>query len=126
MTPAPALKKGTRQQAQRYGRAAEILCALSLWSRGYRILARRFKTPLGEIDIVARRGNVLAFVEVKARRDLDQAAQSIGMQQRDRITRAAEIFLQRYPSQTQRQMRFDAMLVVPWRIPRHIRDAWRQ
>ena len=124
MTPGP--KKNSRQQAQRYGRAAEVFCALSLWLRGYRILARRFKTPLGEIDIVARRGSVLAFVEVKARINFDQAAQSISMQQRNRIARAAEIFLQRHPSQTRRRMRFDAMLVAPWRIPRHIRDAWRQ
>jgi len=66
-------QKNNRQKAWRYGQAAEAICTLSLRLRGYRILARRFKTPLGEIDIIARRGNRIAFIEVKARQDLEQA-----------------------------------------------------
>ena len=75
-------QKNKRQKAWRYGQAAETICALSLQLRGYRILARQFKTPLGEVDIIARRGRVLVFIEVKARQDLERAAQSIGEQQR--------------------------------------------
>ena len=128
MTPMPtppSPKKNKRQRAWRYGQSAETICALSLYLRGYRILARQFKTPLGEIDIIARRGNQIVFIEVKARKDFEQAAQSIGNQQRARIARAAEIFLQRHPSLAQHRQRFDAMLVAPWRIPRHICDAWQ-
>jgi len=90
---------------------------------GYRILARRFKTPLGEIDIIARRGNLIAFIEVKARQNLELAAHSIGKQQQSHIARAAELFMQRHSSLAQCQLRFDAMLIAPRRIPRHIRDA---
>lgn len=114
-----------RQQAWRFGRFAETICALSLRLRGYRILAQRFKTPLGEIDIIARRGNILAFIEVKARQEFEQAAEAISHQQRERIIRTAEIFLQRHPQYASNQMRFDAMLIAPSRIPKHICDAWR-
>ncbi|MGY8990352.1 MAG: YraN family protein [Rhodospirillales bacterium] len=118
-------QKNNRQKAWLYGQAAEAICTLSLRLRGYRILARRFKTPLGEIDIIARRRIRIAFIEVKARQDLEQAAHSIGEQQQKRIARAAELFMQRHAALAQCHLRFDAMLIAPWRIPRHIRDAWR-
>ena len=114
-----------RRRAWRWGRLAETLCALDLRVRGYRIIARRLRCPLGEIDIVARRGRILAVVEVKARGGGADAADAIGPRQRDRITRAAGWLLTTRPDLAALDVRFDAMLVAPWRRPRHIRDAWR-
>jgi putative endonuclease len=87
-------------------------------------LARRWKSPVGEIDIVARRRSLLLFVEVKAREKLDDAAWSVTDRQRLRIVAAAEAWLARYPDPRIRDIRFDAMLVAPGRIPRHIPSAF--
>lgn len=114
-----------RRRRVRFGRFAEALCAWHLRLRGYRILARRFRTPLGEIDIVARRGRLVAFIEVKARRDLAQAGESLSANQRRRIARAAMLYLQKKPLLQTLDKRFDVMLVAPWRVPRHVIDAWR-
>jgi len=114
-----------RRRADRAGRWAEALCALALRANGYRILARRFRTPVGELDIVARRGRVLAFIEVKARASFTLAAESIAARQRHRVERAAGAYLASHPALARLDPRFDAMLVAPWRWPRHIRDAWR-
>lgn len=119
------LDAATRRKAVRAGRRAESLCAWHLRARGYRVLARRLRTSTGEIDILARRGRVLAVIEVKARPTMAQAAESIGLQQRKRVIRAAEAFLARHPALAALDLRFDAMLVAPWRLPVHIRDAWR-
>ncbi len=115
----------SRRKAVRAGRRAETLCAWHLRARGYRVLARRLRTSAGEIDILARRGSVLAVIEVKARPTLAQAAEAIGTQQRIRVTRAAEAFLAQHPALARLDLRFDAMLAAPWRLPVHIRDAWR-
>lgn len=104
---------------------AETLCTLLLRLKGYRILARRFRTPVGEIDIVARRGRLVAFIEVKARPDLMAAGESLGPRQRRRIAAAAAVFLQKRPDLQGLDFSFDAMLLVPGRLPRHISDAWR-
>ncbi len=114
-----------RRRRFRFGRFAEEICAWHLRLRGYRILARRFRTPLGEIDIVARRGGLVAFIEVKARRDLVQAGESLSPHQQRRITRAAGMYLQKQPSLQRLDQRFDVMLVAPWHMPRHVIDAWR-
>jgi putative endonuclease len=108
-----------------WGRFAEALAAWSLRLRGYRIVARRFRTPLGEIDLVARRGRLLAFVEVKARGDLEQALVALSARQRQRTARAAELFLLRRPDLAGHTLRFDLVAVRPWRLPRHLVDAWR-
>ena len=115
----------TRRHAELWGRWAEALAALRLSLTGYRIVARRFRVAQGEVDLVARRGRVLAMVEVKARRDLGSAADSLQPRQRRRIERAALAFLQRHPECAALRLRFDMMLVVPRRWPRHIIDAWR-
>jgi len=94
--------------------------------RGYRVLARRFRVPVGEIDIVARRGSVVAFVEVKARPSADAALESLTPRQRRRIARAALAFLQARPGLEMLVLRFDLVLVTPWRLPRHLEDAWRE
>ena len=85
---------------------------------------RRFKTPVGEIDIVARRRGVLVFVEVKARDRLDDAAEAIGKRQQNRIIGAALLWLAAHPEDAMRDMRFDAVLVVPGRLPRHLLAAF--
>lgn len=115
-----------RQQARRRGIAAETLCLWLLRLKGYRILARDLRTPVGEIDIVARRGRTLVAVEVKRRGRLEEAAEAIGQDQRRRIQRALGWFAQRQPDGERLTLRFDAMLLGEGRWPRHIRDAWRE
>lgn len=117
--------KDKRRRAWRRGRRGESLARLALRLAGYRILAQGHRTAPGEIDIIARRGNVLAFVEVKARADLGRAAEALLARQRRRIVRAAEGFLAARPELQICRCRFDVILITPWRWPRHIRDAWR-
>lgn len=112
-----------RQQAERYGRAGESLAALYLRLKGYRIIARDLRTPVGEIDLIARRGDILAFVEVKAR--ATEAAEVLSPAQRRRIVRAAEMFLARRPEFQAHGVRFDLILVGHRRWPRHLRAAFR-
>jgi putative endonuclease len=112
------------QVAFRTGISAESRAAAFLIAKGFRILARRFRSPVGEIDIVARRRGLLVFVEVKARPDLGDAAWSVTDRQRARIIAAAEAWLARYPDARISDIRFDAMLVAPGRIPRHIPAAF--
>jgi len=114
-----------KRTAEQFGRRAETLAAWSLRLKGYRILARGFRTPVGDIDIIARRGRLVVFIEVKARRSLDIAAGSIGRRQTDRIIRAASAFMQGRPQLEKFDQRFDAVLVAPWRWPVHLVDAWR-
>lgn len=114
-----------RIRAWRYGRWAERLCALVLRLKGYRILDQRHRNPAGEIDIVAKRGHTLAFVEVKARSGGADAIQALDPRQRARIERAAEAWLARNPGHGDAAMRFDVMLVSGSSFPRHILDAWR-
>ena len=104
--------------------SAESRAAAFLIAKGFRILARRWRSPVGEIDIVARRRGLLVFVEVKARERLDDAAWSVTGRQRARIVAAAEVWLATYPDDRIRDIRFDAMLVAPGRIPRHIPAAF--
>ncbi len=115
---------GARQVAFRLGLSAESRAAAFLIAKGYRILARRWRSPVGEIDIVARRRKLLVFVEVKARDNLDAAAESVTPQQKRRICAAAEAWLAANPDDTVRDMRFDAMLVAPGRLPLHIPGAF--
>ena len=114
-----------RQAAWFRGQAAETVAATSLQLKGYRILARQYRTPVGEIDIVARRGGTVAFIEVKARATEQLALESIGAKQRRRIMRAAEAFIQSNNRVSDCEIRFDAILVTPWRWPIHLKDAWQ-
>ncbi len=114
-----------RRRAYGRGRRAEATAAWWLRLKGYRILARGFRAPGGEIDLIARRGRVLAFVEVKARPSLGQARESLTPRQRRRIERAAAIFLQRHPALSGFDLRFDVVLLAPRHRPHHLEDAWR-
>ena len=114
-----------RHRAERYGRWAELLCVTRLRLSGYRVLARRLRTPLGEIDIVARRGRVVAIVEVKARARLDAASEALTLLQRQRLARAGAWLVAKRPGLRGCALRYDLMVVAPRRWPRHIADAWR-
>ena len=114
-----------RRRAYRLGHGAESLAALILRLKGWRILARRFRSGAGEVDLVVRRGDVLAFIEVKARRSRSAALEAVSATARGRIIRAAQIFLVQYPDQADTIQRFDLMLIVPWRWPEHLTDAFR-
>jgi putative endonuclease len=114
-----------RRRAERRGHWAERLGLWHLRLRGYRILARRFRVPSGEIDLIVRRGDVLAAIEVKARADFAMAGEAVSARQRRRIARALEHFLALHPELSRLMLRFDVMLVAPGRWPRHIADAWR-
>jgi putative endonuclease len=113
-----------RQRRERWGRRAETIAAVWLLLKGYRILARRLRNSRGEIDIVARDGRTLVFVEVKARRSLDAADAALHPRARQRVAHAAEPLFARY-GQGCDGTRFDAVVVRPWRRPIHLVDAWR-
>jgi putative endonuclease len=113
-----------RVAAFRTGLSAEGRGAAYLMAKGYRILAKRFRTPYGEIDIVARRRNLLVFVEVKARVSLEDAAYAVTPRQQLRIIDAAQAWLLAHPEHAEFEMRFDAILIAPRRLPRHLLAAF--
>ena len=121
---AGAAPRPARQIAFRLGLSAESRAAALLMAKGYRIAARRWRSPLGEVDIVARRRRLLVFVEVKAREQLDDAAEAVSPRQRRRIIAAAEAWLAAHPDDASCDIRFDAVLVAPRRLPRHIPAAF--
>lgn len=122
MTPHP--DSAARRRAEKSGRRSEWLAALWLRLKGFSILAMREKTPGGEIDIVARRGKLVAFVEVKARADADAAVVAVTTKAQRRICTAAGMFLSRRRGLADCQVRYDIIAVAGWRI-RHIVNAWR-
>jgi putative endonuclease len=119
--PAPSPE---RQVAFKLGLSAESRAAALLIAKGFSIVARRFRSPVGEIDIVAKRGALLIFVEVKARPALDDAAWSVTQRQKNRIASAAGAWLAANPGDATCEMRFDAVLVAPRSLPRHIKGAF--
>lgn len=114
----------SRQAAEKSGHRAETLAALYLQLKGYRILTRRFKTPVGELDLVAKRGGTVVFVEVKGRRTRDSAAESIHGQNQARVVRAAQWWLQRHGQYIEHEVRFDVCLIAWYRWPHHITHAF--
>ena len=122
--PAERIAAPERVAAFRTGISAEARAAAYLMAKGYRILAKRFRSPYGEIDIVARRRNLLAFVEVKARASLDEAAYAVTQRQQARIIEAAQAWLMAHPEHAEFEIRFDAMLIAPRRLPRHLLAAF--
>ncbi|MCF1505087.1 YraN family protein [Afifella sp. H1R] len=114
-----------RRRAYRQGHMAEMAAALFLMMKGYRILARRYRTPLGEIDLIARRGRTVAFVEVKLRGERAAADWALTPRSERRIGAAASVWTSRHPAAMQFTQRFDLVLVSPFRLPRHLADAFR-
>lgn len=112
-------------QARASGRRGEVLAALLLMAKGYRILGFRLATPQGEIDLLAVRGGVLAVVEVKRRGTLEAALEAVRQDQRDRLRRAARSIAAGRPTLKDVTIRLDLMALAPGRLPRHIPDAWR-
>jgi putative endonuclease len=113
-----------RREAHLYGLKAESIAALFLRLKGYTILSQRFVVSGGEIDLVARRGGSIAFVEVKARAELEVAAIAISATKRRRIGRAARVWLVRNPWAAGLTLRGDAVFVARGRLPRHHPDAY--
>jgi len=114
-----------KTHSYKMGLLSETIAAWGLRLRGYRILAMRYKTPVGEIDIVARRGRTLVFAEVKARQDLSTALQSVTPQMQNRITRAANHFIAHHSAYHEYEMRFDLIALAPPFYWRHLDNAWR-
>lgn len=112
-----------RQKAYVLGLRAETVAVWLLRLKGYGILARRYSAPGGEIDIIAMRGGVVAFVEVKARVTIEAATLSISQHQRQRISRAARHWLAGHGHLAEKTLRGDAIFLAPWHRPRHVAGA---
>lgn len=114
-----------RKKAYRWGIIAERIARLMLRLKGYRIITHNYKTPVGEIDIVAQKGGCIIYVEVKARGTKEDALHSLGTQQRRRIEHAALVHQQR-ENVVSENYRFDLVLCTQGRLPSHIKQAWRE
>jgi putative endonuclease len=121
----PAEPNAGRLRHYRRGHRGEWLAALALRAKGFRIVAKRYKTPLGEIDLIARRGDLIAIVEVKVRPTLVMAMDAIGRMSERRIEAAADLWLTRQRDQARLSLRFDLVAVLPWRWPVHVPDVFR-
>jgi len=106
------------------GLLAEFFAKLYFIFKAYRILEHRFKTPYGEIDLIVKRGKTLIFVEVKLRKTLAEAAESVNKHNQYRIIRTAELYLQQYPEYNDCEMRFDVFAMALYSFPKHIKNAW--
>jgi putative endonuclease len=122
-----AARRARGAAARASGRRREFLAAVLLMLKGYRILGFRLRTPEGEIDLLAQRGDVLAVVEVKSRATLEAALEAVGAAQRDRLRRAARAILARRArgDALRLNVRLDLVALAPGSWPRHIPDAWR-
>jgi len=125
MPPLPSKPKNkARVRAHLGGHRAETLAALFLRLKLYRIIARRFKTPVGEIDLVAERFGTIVFIEVKARTRATSEAEALGAVNRARIVRAAQYWLARHPGKAETSFRFDVIFLAPGQWPRHLKHAF--
>jgi putative endonuclease len=122
-SPLSPVSTDERRQRYRRGLVAELLAALALMLKGYRILARRHRSRLGEIDLIAVRGQRLAFVEVKRRSTIEGGKQSIGEPQIQRIAAAAEQWVWQHPCYHRHEIGLDAVVVAPGYWPRHLANA---
>lgn len=114
-----------RRKAYRRGHRSEWLAAVALFVKGYRIVARRYRTKLGEIDLIARRGDLVLIVEVKARATLAEAMEAIGRDSMRRIESAADLWLARQPDHARLSIRFDMVAVLPRRWPVHVENIFQ-
>lgn len=112
-----------RAEAEKRGRRGEAIAAWFLRLKGWRIVDERVKTPRGEVDLIARRGKTVAFIEVKARTKRLDLATAIDAYRLRRVAAAAEILLPKYGKSTE-NMQIDVILVAPWRWPHHLPNVW--
>jgi putative endonuclease len=113
-----------RQRSQRHGIWAEYAALLYLTLKGYRFVTSRYKTRLGEIDLIIRRGKTLVFVEVKARAKRDDAAYAVHARNQSRVVQASQMFLMAHPAYQEYQVRFDVVLVAWYSMPYHLVHAF--
>ncbi|CUX26075.1 MULTISPECIES: YraN family protein [Agrobacterium] len=113
-----------RRKAERRGHAAEYWAALYLLLKGYRILAIRYRTRLGEIDLIARKKDLVAIIEVKARASGSSAVDAVGFHSQQRIRAAAGLWLSRRKDAARFSLRFDIIAILPRRLPQHFIDAF--
>lgn len=113
-----------RVRAERFGRRAESIAALYLRLKFYSILDQRIKTPVGEIDLIARRGDWVVFVEVKMRRTPHAKAEALAQVNKKRIINAAQFFLTTNPELSQKNLRFDVIFLAPFTWPTHLQGAF--
>jgi putative endonuclease len=119
------MRSEARQKAYRLGHRGEWLAAMALRLKGYRILARRYRTKLGEIDLIARRGDLVAIVEVKARPTVETAMDAVSYHAQIRIERTADLWLARQPDHARLSLRFDLVAVLPRRWPVHVENLFQ-
>jgi putative endonuclease len=120
-----AARRARGARARTAGRRAEVFAAFWLMLRGYRVLGFRMRLEGVEADLVVRRGGVLALVEVKRRRTLDEALHAVGPVQRDRLLRAGQALARRRSGPgAPPDVRLDLLALTPGRLPVHLRDAW--
>lgn len=121
----PADAADRRRRAHGKGHRGEWLAALALMLKGYRILARRFRTRLGEVDLIAKRGDVIAVVEVKARASLAEAMDAITPTAQRRIEAAGDLWLSRQADHGRLSVRYDLVAVLPRRWPVHVENIFQ-
>ncbi|WP_370931464.1 YraN family protein [Bartonella sp. DGB1] len=113
--------KKNKLRCYKKGVRAEKIAAFWLMLKGYKILSRRYKTKLGEIDIIAKKGNLIAIIEVKYRYSVTEAMQAIGYYNEIRIERASDLWLARRKDRYNLSLRYDLIIISPWRFPKHIK-----
>jgi len=118
-------KSELRLVAERHGRRGELLAALFLQAQFYRIVERRFKSPVGEIDLIAQRFGTTVFVEVKARGRAESVGEALQQVNQQRIVRAAQYYLSRHPKLAATPLRFDVIFLAPKSWPRHLKNAFQ-
>lgn len=119
------MTRAKRQRAEKRGRWAEYIAIGWLRAKGYQILERRLDTPLGEIDLIACKRGIIAFIEVKYRQQQDTALEAVTRTSWSRISRAAEYWMARRPQYSDHGWRYDLMALTPRGRPIHLRDSWR-
>ncbi len=120
-SPRPGQK---RIAAEKRGRRAEFIAAWFLRFKGYRIIERRFRTKSGEVDLIARKGDLVAMIEVKARQSLGQAHDAVGHTAQQRIISAGDYWLAKQADYARLSIRYDIIAIVPHTWPHHIKGAW--
>lgn len=116
--------KSSRKRAETSGRISETFAAIYLTFKGYQIIEWRKKSSLGEIDMIARRGKTLAFIEIKYRKTIEIAQFSVTKAQQQRIKNAANLYCSKRPWAREFLWRFDVIAIAPWKMPKHIKDAF--